>query len=46
LDLDGDGKLSSGDFKLLIDNITAYLAEGLPSASGFASGFALGFYYA
>jgi uncharacterized membrane protein (Fun14 family) len=46
LDLDGDGKLSSADFKVLIDNLTRHLSEGLPSASGFATGFGLGFYCA
>jgi hypothetical protein len=46
LDLDGDGKLTQSDIKVLLDNVTAYLSEGLPSATGFASGFGLGFYYA
>lgn len=46
LDLDGDGKLTQGDIHALFDSFTGYLAQGLPSASGFAGGFGLGFYYA
>ncbi len=45
LDLDGDGKLSAEDIKVAYGNIATYLSDGLPSATGFAAGFGLGFYY-
>lgn len=45
LDMDGDGKITSKDFQLMLDNTTELLKFNLPAGSGFAGGLAYGLTY-
>jgi len=42
LDMNDDGKITSEDFKIMLDNTTELLKFNMPAGSGFASGFAYG----
>ncbi|GBG28641.1 FUN14 domain-containing protein 1 [Hondaea fermentalgiana] len=42
LDMNGDGKITSEDFRLMLNNTQELLKFNMPAGSGFASGFAYG----
>lgn len=45
IDINGDGKVDTGDLYSLWDKVKDVLGYQLPQAGSFSTGFALGFYY-
>ena len=46
LDADGDGELTADDLAIYWKQAKEILAHAVPSSAGFASGMALGIFYA